>query len=450
MDEKDIIITPLYIILIYLGAFWYRAKIKDPVLKKYFIWGLSAKIIGAISLGVIYQFYYGFGDTFNYFNQGSVIYNAMYESPINGIELLRGDHDFSQSIAKYVNQIKWYYAKEYFIIKVSAIFSIISFNNYTTNAILFATISYHSVILLYKTFSEEFNDIKKEIALISFFIPSVFFWGSGLTKDTLTMIGLNYMLYSSYHIFIKYKMNFINFILLIAGIYILKNTKMYIFLAFIPSFSLWSFIKLNAKINSKTLKIMLFPAFIIIGSTSSYFGINSLMEGSKYSIDNVSKTVNIASKYHNSISTEKEDVKKGYGGSGYGLEEFDGSINGLIKLGPKALIISLYRPFLWEVRNPVMILSALESFSLLYLTFLVFKKKKLKILSYIKKPSIIFCFSFSIIVAVSTGLTSGNFGNLSRYRIPALPFFCIALIVLLKEKEKKNSYYLTKPSSYHQ
>ena len=448
MDEKDLIITPLYLILIYLGAYWYRSRIKDTVLKKYFIPALTVKIIGAISLGVIYQFYYGFGDTFEYFEQGSIIYDTFYNSPSDGIELIIGSEDFPYSTLKYVKQIRWYYAKEYFVVRTSGILSILCFNSYSTVAVLFATISFYSIILIYKVFLDKYSSCIKKIAFALFFIPSVFFWGSGITKDTLTLIGLNCLLFSSYFILFKRKINIANILLFIISIYILKNTKIYIFLAFLPSFSIWYFLEINSKIKNKLIKIALLPILIFIGAITTYYGLNTFMEDSKYSINNISKTVNIASQYHNSISTTKGNVKRGHGGSGYGLKEFDGTISGLIELGPQAIIISLYRPFIWEIRNPMMVLSSLESSFLLFLSFWLIKKNKFRLLSKMKEPVILFCFSFSIVVALSAGLTSGNFGNLSRYRIPALPFLCIALIIISEQKDLKSFSNLTTQNNY--
>ncbi len=443
MELKDLIITPLYLIIVYFGAYWYRSKIKDKVLKKYFIPALTFKIIGAISLGLIYQFYYDGGDTFHYFEQGSVIYAAFINSPLEGVKLLIEGDNYSPSISKYVYQIKWYFAKEYFIVKASAIFSLISFDNYTTVAVLFATTSFCSVLLLYKVFITEFPFHKKKIALILFFIPSVVFWGSGITKDTLTMIGLNIMLYSLYFIVLKKKLVLLNFILLFLSIYILLNTKTYILLAFIPSFSAWYFASINYKIKSTVIKFFMIPVFLFIAGFTAYYGIGTIIKDeSKYSINNLSNTVNIASLYHNSISTTSANVKRGHGGSGYGMENFDGTLGGVLKLGPQAFIIALYRPFLWEIRNPMMILSALENILLLFLTYLSIKRNGLGIYKHIKKPAILFCLIFALVIAISTGLTSGNFGNLSRYRIPALPFFCIALIVISNQKGSKKYHYL--------
>src|SRR5690606_30192240 len=91
MTLQDLVITPLYLICIYLFAFILRDKITDKNTRRYFIPGLTVKLIGAISLGLIYQFYYDGGDTFNYFNNSKYIWEAFKDSPLKAFQLIFSD-----------------------------------------------------------------------------------------------------------------------------------------------------------------------------------------------------------------------------------------------------------------------------------------------------------------------------------------------------------------------
>jgi hypothetical protein len=46
------------------------------------------------------------------------------------------------------------------------------------------------------------------------------------------------------------------------------------------------------------------------------------------------------------------------------------------------------------------------------------------------KPVLILCFSFSIIFAISIGISATNFGSLSRYKIPCLPFYLMFILAV--------------------
>jgi hypothetical protein len=92
----------------------------------------------------------------------------------------------------------------------------------------------------------------------------------------------------------------------------------------------------------------------------------------------------------------------------------------------------LFRPFIWDARNPVMVLSGLENlFMLLFTIYIVIKVKITTLLkSLFSNPLLIFSFLFAIFFAFSVGLTTSNYGALVRLKIPCMPFYLISLFIL--------------------
>src|SRR2546421_436403 len=83
ITSLDLVLSPFYIILIYLVASLIKNRrgAKNPVYK-YFLGGLFAKVFGAISLCLIYVYYYKTGgDTLNYNSDSSVMLNLLFHSP---------------------------------------------------------------------------------------------------------------------------------------------------------------------------------------------------------------------------------------------------------------------------------------------------------------------------------------------------------------------------------
>jgi hypothetical protein len=121
-------------------------------------------------------------------------------------------------------------------------------------------------------------------------------------------------------------------------------------------------------------------------------------------------------------------------GSAYDIGEIDlTSPTSLLTTFPRAVWLGLFRPHPWETRgSPVMALSALESFFLLFLTLRIFLTVKLlRIFNlFFEQPFLLFCLVFALFVAFSLALTSGNFGSLVRYRIPLFPFYLAMLYIL--------------------
>jgi hypothetical protein len=55
-------------------------------------------------------------------------------------------------------------------------------------------------------------------------------------------------------------------------------------------------------------------------------------------------------------------------------------------------------------------------------------------------PNVIFAMVFSLSFAFAVGVSTFNFGTLVRYKIPVLPFFLVALILILdySNRDKKS------------
>lgn len=79
-----------------------------------------------------------------------------------------------------------------------------------------------------------------------------------------------------------------------------------------------------------------------------------------------------------------------------------------------------------------MLLSAIEATYFIVLTIRIFYRvgagKTLRTI--ISTPVLTLCFVFSLIFAISVGLSSGNFGTLVRYKIPLMPFYLAGLYIM--------------------
>jgi ABC-type uncharacterized transport system permease subunit len=83
-------------------------------------------------------------------------------------------------------------------------------------------------------------------------------------------------------------------------------------------------------------------------------------------------------------------------------------------------------------------LSALEALFFAFYTIKAFSTNGLKLSFKIinKDPNVLFCLIFSLIFAFAVGISSYNFGSLSRYKIPCLPFFAAFIVILLYHKKQ--------------
>ena len=438
MEIADLFLAPLYLAVLYLLAFWVRPAVTNQFTKPFFIPALTLKFVGAIALGLIYQFYYGGGDTFNYYYHSKIIHTAFDHSFATGWKLLLDDGSGSSTdTAPYVAQMFWHQAgsKEYFLSRIVAFLGLFCFNNYTVISLFFATISFSGVWALYITFAKIRPHVYKQLALAVFYMPSMFFWGSGILKDTICMGALGWFFYALYRGGIQ-RQSLLRCILIgFVAAYLLITIKAYILLCFLPAALLWVFNETNARIKSSTLRLVARPLFLVLGGVMAVYAATNLTKGdNEYDVDKIGERSKITSDYLYQTSLEQN-------GSGYSLGKLDGSIGSMVKLAPQAIGTTLFRPFIWETRNPVMLLSALEAGFFLFFTLRIFWRtgvvRTLGIIG--KNPVLLLCFVFSLAFSASVGITSSNFGTLVRYKIPMIPFYLGGLYMLQSLIQEKTS-----------
>jgi hypothetical protein len=274
--------------------------------------------------------------------------------------------------------------------------------------------------------------MEKKFSWAILFMPSLLFWGSAILKDTITFSAACWVTYCIYQIFITKNKRVKYSIYLVIASFVIISIKAYIFVALIPGATIWILYDRIKNIKSAFFRILIAPLVIGIGILGSSFILSSLGSslGSYGSID---KAIDKA------IITKNDLTRDAYGQNSFDIGEMDGSIGSIISKFPVALTAGLYRPFLWDVRNPVMLISAIENAILLLLTFRVFfRLGPIRFFSNIfSSPLLIFSFIFVIFFSFSVGLSTANFGALVRYKIPSIPFFMCLLMILDEVKVRE-------------
>jgi hypothetical protein len=433
MEQKDLIVTPLLLILIYCVAYFLRPFVTDSLTRRYFFPALTVKLIGAIALGVVYQFYYGGGDTFSFHTHGSRhIWQAFMDSPGAGMKLFFSDRVNQTGIYKYSSQIYFFRdSQSYMIVRIAALFDLITFSTYSATALLFALLSFTGMWMFFLTFYKQYTHLHFRLAIAALFIPSVFFWGSGILKDSITLACIGIATYQFYRIFFERKVSFTTVVMLLISLYLIFSIRKFVLQAYLPAVIVWIFARYFSGIRSLVLKIILIPMLAIVVAISAYFAILKIgQDDARYSIDKIANTAKVTA----------YDIRYWSGreaGSGYSLGDLDGSLGSVVRLAPQAVNVSLFRPYLWEVRNPLMLMSAFESFLLSILFVYVIIRKKALFVEAFSDPNVLFTMIFAISFAFAVGVSTFNFGTLARYKIPILPFFLTALILILDYRKRE-------------
>lgn len=427
MELRDLIVTPIIIFIVYALAYIIRPSVTDAVNRRYFFPALTVKVLGALALGFIYQFYYSGGDTYNYHTHGSRhVWEAFYDSPAYGLKLLFSDGQDEVGIYKYSSRIPFFRdPSSFMVIRFASIFDLFTFSSYAATAVCFGVMSFVGGWLLFLTFYENRKHLAGWIALATLFIPSVFFWGSGLMKDTITLTFLGVATYIIWRIVNQRTLKIGYLVVLVLSLFIIYSIKKYILLCYIPAVFLMIYARVFGLVKNLFLKLLIFPLIVVVMGTSIYYSVYQIGKSdARYNLNELGNTARITA-YDIAFQTGRD------AGSTYFLGELDGTFGSLLRLAPQAITVSLFRPFLWEVNNSLMFVSALESLMVFFFTVLAVIKSRRMFFRSVVDPDILFCMVFSIIFAFAVGVSTYNFGTLSRYKIPLLPFYFLGLIFII-------------------
>ncbi len=428
----DFILLPIYLFIVFIFAAYFKNKYypKGHPLRGYFMPAFTLKIFGAILLGIIYQYYYKGGDTLNYWHQTQVINSSLSDSFWTWLKLVTARADiYDVDVYNYTTQFYWYGIRtpEYLISAIGALIGIFTMTTYLPTAVIFAAISFIGVWKLYIVFTKLYPRLSKQLAYAILFIPSVVFWGSGFMKDTITLSCMGWVTHFFYLIFFENKKIVQNSFFALIFLYIIYIIKTYIVLSFLPAILLWGVGLLSYKIKDTRL-ILFVRYFLYVSAIGGIILVSGKLEAEmfgEYNIESVAGKSFVTRDYLFRISNEQD-------GSGYTLGDFDPTLLGMLEQAPAGINVTLFRPYLWEARKPIVMISALES--LVYLIFsivVIFRNNPIRVVQRILSDETLqFCLIFTLVFAFAVGISTSNFGSLVRYKIPCLPFYTAFLLIL--------------------
>ena len=176
--------------------------------------------------------------------------------------------------------------------------------------------------------------------------------------------------------------------------------------------------------KNKVIKALTGPFLLILGVGSGYLLLSNMGDLlGLYSLDSV---------LDRAVITNSDLKADYYKGNSVDIGEFEATVPSMLSKAPVAINLALFRPYIWEANNLVMLISGLECFVMLMFTLKVlFKTKLLGAFPIIYKNHLLsFSIIFSLFFAFSVGISTSNFGSLVRYRIPVLPFFIASLYII--------------------
>jgi hypothetical protein len=438
MGWKDVFISPLILGLIYLFAYLMQPRLTNSVTKKYFFPALHVKMLGVFFFAFIYQFYYGGGDTFSYSQASFIINKAFWENPLTAFKILfTGLKEYDSDVYHYVSRIWMYRGKEEWMTsRIVGFVGLFTFSSYLASSLIIGFFAFMGTWKIFQVFVYHYPKYVKLFNIGILYIPSCIFWASGMLKDTICLGAIGFFFYYSTSILHYKNYSFRAFFYFIVSFLIIYLIKSYIILAFLPGLILWKVIKIYQSISSKIFKLLISfstTLALIFLFISLFFVLGDELKEAK-AFQEIQYKVEGFQRDHGRRTKGSMGIGEA---STYHLDVDISSPVGMFIALPLAINVTLFRPYPWEVGKIVTLLGSFESFLFLILTVYIFfvRNSIIKIFQKILGNSeLVLCIGFVVLLSFVIGLTAFNFGVLTRFKTPLMPFYSAFLIILYAKK----------------
>lgn len=428
----DIVMLIIWAILIFAFAFYRKSRQPDLGHYKYYFRNLYFKVFFGFFFALFYIFYYGGGDTTAYWDMAGCMNRLFWNNSQYYFNNMYYDFNDPGFINKYNLDTgyppTWIMREHqgFFVSKIVSLFSFFTGNSYLTITLLFATISANVSWRFYCMVIDWIPNPSRIMTYCVLFIPSVSFWCTGITKDTLVFISILVIVTRVFNLMGgKAKSRILSIVIILFHMWVLYNIRSVVLMVlFIPFF-----IAVSSRISNRYREYIYMKRIVqvlVAGISTVVFFIVIQTYGQEVSVDSYLKEAEIVQK-----DFSNNDA---YTGKKYTIEVTDYTLTGVLMTMPSAIMAGLLRPFLWESFSATLFLNGLESTFFMFLIFSFFIRRNL--LARIKmlraNELLLFCFFFVMIYGMITGFSSIIFGILVRLRAPLLPLFGVLLTFYFK------------------
>ncbi|MGZ4056834.1 MAG: hypothetical protein ACXVPY_07960 [Bacteroidia bacterium] len=390
------------------------------------------KIVFGLILWAIYTFYYtnrSTADIYKYFDDSKIVFDTLKTNPTHFFKMLFGIGNNTPEFQQYYDHMNYWarkidsniYNDSHTIIRFNTLVRFFSFGYYNVHTVFICFLSLIGLTAIYKTFIPFLQDKKRELIFVVFLLPSVLFWGSGVLKEGLIFFALGLLIYYTNQLFS------LKAILICIGVgLLLALSKFYVWLAIFPGllFMIW-INRNNSKVFLKFTIILIVIGAIGLNIDSFSSIQNPLVTLAQKQIEfNQLAVGEIVDAQHNPIPVAGSIIK---------INPLEPTLFSVIKNSPQAFINTFLRPYLWELKSPMMFMAGLEN--IFIIAFILICIIFIKPIASIPWEYVLFCLSFVAIQFLIIGETTPVLGAIARYKVPALPFLMIAFL-FISDKNK--------------
>lgn len=351
--------------------------VKPPAFRQMVVRGLGLHMVGAVARFLVNVLVYGTGDSFRYFRAGS----AIAEELRSGV-----------TEAFFGSGQQWGTA---FVERVTAIVLLVFGGNFITASLLFAMVAYGGLVLMALALARSYPPgarWQRGVAMVLYW-PSLCFWPSTIGKEALIILAVGLVVFG-WHGNGRTWRPMPLFVGLVLSLFIRPHIAMMLALCLASAEWLAPVARWSA---AKVLRGAVLGA---VGVAAVLVSLEQL--GVDAQIDAMAQFA------------QERAGRTQTGGSQ--IQAFSGPA-----VLPMAFVNVLLRPFVWEVRNPVMLVSAAE---LIVMWWLIWKSREAgpaMFSAWRSSRLLLFAVPAACVLIVFYGAFVSNLGIIARQRVVVLP-----------------------------
>ncbi len=404
--------TYLFFFLYLIILCWLVTKLpffRSSIFKSYqLILLFLAKLVAGFIYGYIFK-PIPEADTWRLFSQSVEETAYLYKHPVSFFVKWVYDPSYD-----YLNPFSdknsyWNDLRDLMVIKPMALLNVLSFSNYYINVLFYTFLTFFGCIAFTKAYNLIFPGARKLLlTFTAFFIPSTFFWTSGMHKDGLIFMLICFIAYQLSMLFNQKTSNLKAYLKIAVCLFFILLLRNYVALLLIPSI----FICVSAfKYPAHAYKILTFT--LLVGAAAFFL--------SQY--------------LPHSFNLPEWLVKRRVGfyeleaNTKLPINELKSTFSSFLTNFPEAFNHGFLRPYLWEGFGLRYIPFAIELILLLIMVFYALFCK----ITYTTKQRAFFL--FGVFLLFSTWLFLGYIvhivGAIVRYKSIFLPFFVAPILLAI-------------------
>ncbi|MCT4580668.1 MAG: hypothetical protein N4A35_04555 [Flavobacteriales bacterium] len=363
----------------------------------------------------------GEADIFKYFDDSAVVFNALWEKPIDYVRLVFTSSPDNQYYYDhyYVKMNHWanlhdsiFYGDSVFMIKINAFLRLFSWGSFQIQSLFFNYFGFVGLIGIYRAFKSFLQIQSPYLIFVTVGLPSVLFWSSSVLKESLLLLFLGGICFQLLHIKTLERVSFKNFLIIGGLLYLLALLKFYIVFALAIPILAYT---INQRIKIKY-------------SIVTYFAITLVFLTIFFNSPLLSTLI---LKQHDFLTL----VANTNAGSYFEIPYLEANFMSVLKAIPYGILNSFIRP-LPQAGMSIMAFPAIFENILLLSGLIYVCPAMLQLKNWgMKTNALLFIVFFTFLLFAVIGITTPVAGALVRYKVAALPFLAIFIFYFLEQKK---------------